>query len=115
MSEDSTTRHGLATLYHELSTEGEVVPQPQAEEWSETINRMHVTGRVNEITNETYWYFLEVLPPKLMRSNFFAFAEGQEPLTLFWEASGKHYCRRLTDEETNRFCEASGLSKNYGS
>lgn len=113
MPESNGRRGGFSALYRDL-TIGDAVPRPEPEEWGDTIERIHVTGRINEVTEETYWYFLEVLPPKMMRSNFFAFAEGQEPLTLFWESNGKHFCRRLTEEETTRFCEASGLSKNYG-
>ena len=94
---------------------GETVKaQAEHEEWEQTIERTHVTGRVHEITEETWFYFLEVLPPKLLRGRWFAFAEGQEPLTIFWRRNGIHYCRRLTEEETDRVCAASGLPRNYG-
>ena len=62
----------------------EIIPCPEAEEWADLINRISVPGRINEVTEDTYWYFLEVLPPKHMRCSMFAFAEGAEPIRLFW-------------------------------
>ena len=85
------------------------------EDWDAMIERIHVTGRVNTISAETYFYFFEVLPPKWFDGRFFAFAEGQDALSIFWHGKGRYYCRLLTDEETDRLCETSGLSKSYGS
>ena len=82
------------------------------------MNRTHIENTIHEINEETYWYFLEVLPPKWFNGNLFAFAEGQEPLRLHWHygsrAENRYYCRQLTDEQTNQFCDAVGLSKGYG-
>jgi hypothetical protein len=78
------------------------------------IERIRVTGRIHEITEEFSLYFLDVLPPKIHGGWWFAFADGQEPLTIFWQSAGKRYCRRLTDDETARLCNASGLPPDYG-
>ena len=91
-----------------------VSEQADGEEWSATLERMSVASRIAEITEETWCWFLEVLPPKLLRGNFFAFSEGQEPLKIFWRRSGQHFCRQLSWEETWRVCEASGLPRDYG-
>src|SRR5437868_1811439 len=40
----------------------ETSPCPAAEEWADLINRISVPGRIAEVTEDTYWYFLEVLP-----------------------------------------------------
>ena len=56
----------------------ETIPCPAAEEWADLINRISVPGRIAEVSEDTYWYFLEVLPPKHMRCSMFAFAEGAE-------------------------------------
>jgi len=109
-------RESLSDLMQSL-TQGdtEIVPEPEGEEWDRMIHRIHNTGRIHQVSDDTYWYFLEVLFPKWMQGSFFAFAEGQESLTLFWHRGTQHYCRRLTEEETTRFCRASGLVPNYGS
>ena len=97
------------------SSEATSTEEPESEEWEDMIQRVHVPQQIHSITEKTYWYFLEVLPPQWMSRNYFAFAEGQEELTIFWERQGQHYCRQLTQEETDKFCETSGLSKSYGS
>ena len=62
----------------------ETVPRPDGKDWKAMIARIHLTGKIAEVDEETYWYFLEVLPPKYMNGSLFAFAEGAESLKLFW-------------------------------
>src|SRR2546426_112399 len=62
----------------------EHVPRPDNEEWSAMIARISVPGRIADIDEEAYFYFLEVLPPKFMGGGCFAFAEGAEPFRFFW-------------------------------
>jgi hypothetical protein len=95
--------------------QGEVVPQPENEEWAAAVERLSVPGRINEISEEVYYEFLEVLPPKVMRGTFFAFAEGQEPLRVFLRHHERYLGRLLTQEETDTLCELTGLPKDYGS
>ena len=109
--------HAGETLNDVLVSLTQGVPvseQPEGEEWSAAVERMSVADRIAQITEETWYWFLEVLPPKLLRGNFFAFSEGQEPLKIFWRRRGQHFCRQLTWEETWRVCEASGLPRDYG-
>ncbi len=96
------------------NSDNETTPLPEGEEWEQMIERIHETGKIHSIKEETYWYFLEVLPPKWMDRNYFAFAEGQEELSIFWQKQQEAFCRRLTQDETDQFCETSGLSKSYG-
>jgi hypothetical protein len=72
------------------------------------------SGETIEITEGTFNYFLEVLPPAYMGRTIrvagkpqrvaFGFAEGYEPITAFWtekRAGTEHYyCKRT--EEINR-------------
>jgi hypothetical protein len=95
--------------------QGEAVPQPENEEWAAAVVRLSMPGRMNEISEEVYYEFLEVLPPKLMRGSFFAFAEGQEPLRIFLRYQERYLGRLLTQKETDRLCELTGLPKDYGS
>ena len=92
---------------------GSVSPQPEEEAWAGTIDRISVSGRIAEITEDTYWHFLEVLPPRFLRGNVFAFAEGMEPLRLFWEHDSRYFCRKLTWDETKELCAAAGIAQDY--
>jgi hypothetical protein len=90
--------------------QAEIVERPDGEEWKAMIARISVTGTIAEIDAETYWYFLEVLPPKYQRGGFFAFAEGAEALRLFWQKGDRYFCRQLTWDETTNFCRLARIS-----
>ena len=96
----------------ELRQTDTVTECPDNETWDAMIERIKVTDRIHSITEETYWYFLEVLPPKWLGQGY-AFAEGQEPLQLFWQHDDEYRTRSLTWEQTARFCTASGLPRYY--
>ena len=69
-----------------------------------------VSGVVHEIDEPTYWYFLELLPPRWMHGNWFAFGEGTGPFRLFWKMHEHCFARELTAEETVLFCKLSRTS-----
>ena len=98
----------LATYVAALQ-QAEVVPRPENEQWSAMIERISVPATVAEIDEETYWYFLEVLPPKFMRQSLFAFAEGAEPLRIYWQRGQRYFSRQLTQEETVQFCRLAHI------
>jgi hypothetical protein len=79
------------------------------EPWEENLDRMGQPGRLTRIDGETYRNFLEVLPPHYQGDDFFAFAEGREPLRLFCRFPVQHFCRQLTWEESREFCAAAGI------
>ena len=89
--------------------QAEIVPRPDGEEWSALINRISIPGKIAAIDEETYWYFLEVLPPKYQRGNLFAFAEGAEALRIFWQKGNDYFCRQLTWDETRTFCRLAHI------
>jgi hypothetical protein len=66
------------------------VPLPENEDWVRAVQRLSVPARIAEISDETYFEFLDVLPPKLVRGSLFAFAEVQEPLRVFLRRGGKN-------------------------
>ena len=104
----------LQSLLAPLTNEEDASPQPENESWENTIERISNADRVAEITQKTWDYFLDVLPPKILEGRWFAFAEGQEPLRIFYRKQGKHYVRQLTEEQSMRVCELTGLPKDYG-
>jgi len=86
------------------------VPRPDNEDWKALINRISVPGTIAEVDKETYWYFLEVLPPNYLRGSAFALAEGQDALRLFWrDRDGHYWVRQLTWEETVTFCRLADI------
>jgi hypothetical protein len=107
-----TTPRTLGDYVAELKRAA-IVPRPDPEEWSALINRISQTGTVAAIHEETYFYFLEVLPPKFQRGGLFAFAEGAEPLRLFWQKGTQYFCRPLTWDETKEFCRLSQTTFPY--
>lgn len=87
-----------------------VTPRPDAEDWPALIARISISEQIAAIDGETYWYFLEVLPPKYQRGGLFAFAEGAEALRLFWQRGNCYFCRQLTWDETTIFCRLACIS-----
>lgn len=66
-------------------------------------------GTVCEVDEETYSWYLEILPPHLMDGGFFCFAEGFVPYTLFWRAGGRFFAKQLTWAETSRLARTAGV------
>lgn len=100
--------NALAAMLHWLKS----VPaaaSPHGEAWSATIVRIRRTGVVHEIDEATYQYFLEVLPPVWIGAGGFAFAEGNEPVRLFWSEGPAFRVRQLTAVEHATFCGLAGL------
>ena len=93
---------------------------PADESWEQMIQRINVTGRIHQITEEVFYYFLEVLPPRWLRSSQFVFAEGADPLQLFWMRRAQiaqpemHFTRQLIDAEIDEFCRLTRLPRDYG-
>jgi hypothetical protein len=90
--------------------QADVTPRPEGEDWPALIARISTHGQIAAIDEETFWYFLEVLPPKYQRGGLFAFAEGAEALRLFWRKGDCHFCRQLTWDETTDFCRLARIS-----
>ena len=105
MSAKSPTPEKPKTLWAFIETLVSSDPQPVGEDppWFEP-------GQVCEVDEATYWQFLELLPPRWMNGNWFAFGEGTGPFRLFWQAQDSYFARELTDEETRTFCELSRVS-----
>lgn len=91
--------------------EATVLPLPEREEWADLIKRISIPGVVIEVGEETFDYFLDVLPPKWMGHGGYCFAEGAEALRYFWKSRGQWFCRQLTWDETTAFCAAAGIPK----
>ncbi|HUU95645.1 MAG TPA: hypothetical protein VM487_07885 [Phycisphaerae bacterium] len=108
-----TNVNTLAGCFRELS-EGEAVPIPEGgETWRDMFDRIDAEKRIAEVDEETYWYFLEVLPPRYMDESFFCFAEGMEPLRLFWQRGCRYYVRRLNWKQTHKLCDLAGIRRDY--
>ncbi len=80
------------------------------------MKRISTPGVVHSIDEATYDYFLEVLPPRWMEVEGFAFGEGADLLTLYWVVpGGKEFsCRQLTELENEQFCQLAGIGLSSG-
>jgi hypothetical protein len=103
----------LRSVYNQLMLAPAFTEQPAEEDWYALVDRISVPDRINEITEDAFRYFLYAWPPRLLGQSHFGFAQGEEPLRLFWISHGRFFCRQLTREETNRLCDASGLPREY--
>ena len=58
----------------------------------------------DQIDQETYDEKLDVLPPRWMSGNMFAFGEGSGPFSIFWKHQHRYFVRHLSDDQTEEFC-----------
>jgi len=73
------------------------------------------TGIVHETNEETYDHFLDALPVRYMRGSLFCFADGCNPLTLFFRRQGRHFVRPMSEDETDAFCLLADIPRlGYG-
>ena len=103
-----TSFRSLAEMIAHLQ-HAEHLSRPPDEPWPALIERISAPGPIADVDEETYFYFLEVLPPKYQRGGLFAFAEGAEALRLFWQKSEQYFCRQLTPDETAEFCRLARI------
>ena len=98
--------------YVALLKQAPVVPLPAHEEWKEHVERISVPGRITEVTEEDWYYWLEVLPPHYLNGSHFCFAEGAEEFRFFWrdKATERYLTRQLTWEETVLFCRLARIN-----
>lgn len=89
--------------------QAESVPRPDNEEWQTHVERISIPGRIAALTEDEFYYWLEVLPPKYQRGGLFAFGEGAEALRLFWQHRNQYFCRQLTWDETKDFCRLARI------
>jgi hypothetical protein len=117
MATSTTLREYIAQLKR-----APAVSAPPSDNWKEHVECISVPHRVCEVSEEDYFYWLEVLPPKWMRSSSFCFGEGYDPFRLFWaqraapawcrqNQTSRYYCRQLTDDETDTFCRLAGMPR----
>ena len=94
---------------------GTPAPLPEREGWSDMIRRTTAPGALCQVDEETYDYFLDVLPPRWMGNGGFAFGEGADHLRLFWKGPGDTYfSRQMTAEENVTFCRLAGIGLTSG-
>ncbi len=108
MTAITTTHHGPSTdfiTYLQKLTADEATPLPESETWEATLARMSDPSHPAEIDEKTFSYFLGVLPPRFMLGEYFGFAEGAEPVRLFWERGDRYFVRLLDWTQTKILCQ----------
>lgn len=106
MTTNETKQHNRTSLksYLEELAAGEAVPRLENETWEAMMDRISGYRGLSEIDEEAYFWFLEVLPPRIMTGSFFCFAEGLEPFRLFWKCDGRYFVRQLDWTQTRTVC-----------
>ena len=106
----NTRTQDLLDLIDELTWPQPVKVDSVVDPTSNTIlGPLAYTGCVVEIDAATYHWFLGVLPPHFMERECYCHAEGLEPLQLFFARAGRYFTRRLTWDETLRFCRLARI------
>ena len=62
-------------------------------------------GTTVEIKEETYNERLDLLPPRYIDGNLFAFGEGAGSFSIFWQQGKKFYVHHLSLDDTEEFCQ----------
>ena len=86
-----------------MTGEPMLLSSPETPPWFEE-------GKIFQVEESTYLYHLEVLPPRWLDGDEFAFGEGTGPFQLFWKRGRLFFGRQLSAEETFRFCRLSGTA-----
>ena len=67
-------------------------------------------GVTVEIDEGTYFRFLDLLPPRYVRGDLFAFGEGSGQFTLFWSQAGRYFAHQLSIDDTETFCRLTHVA-----
>jgi hypothetical protein len=107
MAAPTTLREYVAQL-----KQAPAVSAPPSDNWKAHVEFILVPGRIAEVTEDDFHYWLEVLFPKWMNGSHFCFGEGYDPFRLFWrDKEHRYWCRQLTEEETDTFCRLAGMPR----
>ena len=68
-------------------------------------------GSTMQISEETYYERLDLLPPRYMDGSLFAYGEGAGSFSIFWQQNAKFYVHHLTQADTETFCQLAGLAQ----
>lgn len=61
-------------------------------------------GVTVEIDEPNYYRYLDMLPPRFMSGDLFAFGEGAGNFVLFWNEGSRYFAHQLSLEDTKTFC-----------
>jgi len=110
MSQKHTLQYSFRSLLSELMS-GETIETHHSDLSHDEFTTCMQQGRIVPISEETWWEFLEILPPRWMNANAFVFAEGGNSFRLYWKQGNEHFVRQLSEDETDLFCKLSGVSR----
>src|SRR5207253_4918766 len=96
----------IAALKH-----ADIVCRPAEEDGQELMQPFCPPGRIFEVSEDDYDYWLNVLPPKWIRGGHFCIGEGADCFRLFWfdKQTERYLARQLTWDETVLFCQLAEM------
>jgi len=110
---NTTKTYSLQEYIEHLMTGPHLPPPGEPVSPADILQRTQTEGRIVEVSQGVYWWFLEVLPPHWMDGHRFCFAEGAEPFLLFWQQERRYFCRQLTLDETHAFCDLADIPRDF--
>ncbi len=70
-------------------------------------------GVAVEIDAAKYFEYLDLLPPRYIDGDLFAFGEGEGNFVLFWSDAKRYFAHQLSIEDTEDFCRLSCVSMQF--
>ena len=67
-------------------------------------------GVTVEVDESMYFEYLDLLPPRYMNGNLFAFGEGAGNFILFWVDASRYFAHQLSANDTETFCRLSHVA-----
>ena len=67
-------------------------------------------GVTIEIDETKYFEYLDLLPPRYMAGDLFAFGEGAGNFILFWMEDRRYFTHQLSVEDTETFCRLTRVA-----
>ncbi|MDA7979464.1 MAG: hypothetical protein MPJ50_11930 [Pirellulales bacterium] len=111
---NTTGQHSEFELFLRELKAGDAFAKPtETLSWQQTVAHLSREGRPIEIDADTWWEYLDLLPPRWMSvtGHAFVFAEDGNCFHLFWRTRERYFARLLTEAETDRFCRLSGARR----
>lgn len=67
-------------------------------------------GVTVEIDEAKYYEYLNLLPPRYMNGDLFAFGEGTGNFILFWVEVRRYFAHQLSVADTETFCRVARVA-----
>ncbi|WP_145218196.1 hypothetical protein [Gimesia alba] len=88
-------------LFEDLIKGKDVIEQPEAETWVETLKRLSTENQIAQISRSVWFYFRESVDPKYQGNDWFV-SSGEGMTFLFWRNKNSFLGRQISSEEIKK-------------